>query len=89
MTDNPFDVFETADVEDVSALPDEEASSEPEALKSARDLLKFKVSKKLKDGSPGWKSGYSEGYLAGLREGKKIGFQNGYDRAIRDAKLPE
>jgi hypothetical protein len=81
-----FDTFETAEVdEDIVVTPVEE---EPTTLRSARDFLKHKVSKKMEDGSPAWKDGYSAGYLDGLREGKLQGYRQGWERAISDSRLP-
>jgi flagellar biosynthesis/type III secretory pathway protein FliH len=88
--EDPFDVFETAEIDSTEEYrPPEEEEEEPASLKSARDFLKHRVYKSQKDGSPAWKSGFSEGYMMGLKEGKKIGFQNGYHRAVKDAKLPD
>jgi flagellar biosynthesis/type III secretory pathway protein FliH len=63
---------------------------EPVIRKSARDFLKRKTEEKVKnEGSPAWRSGYSDGFREGKRVGQEEGFKQGYEKALRDCQLPD
>jgi flagellar biosynthesis/type III secretory pathway protein FliH len=86
MAEDTFD-FETY-IPDTPIQEIHEEEFFDESPKSARDFIRKKLSKSMKDGSPAWKDGFSAGFMEGFSKGKEEGFKRGWEKAVKDATLP-